>query len=125
MQDEIETWKVVGQSQTRADRVLIHQQLIVVPAETCADGPFAQADLILDEGRLLKVGLATHEGEGRRRIRIELAEIRDDVVEALVQKCGVRFHAGFPLVAAVMDGNAAFEVALAKIIVLEGDHGSG
>src|SRR5580700_3233154 len=104
-------------------RVAVQQELIVIPAESGADGPVAKADQILHERGLLEVRAISRESECERSARIELARIHrdigNDVVETLVQESVVRFHARFPFMAPVMNGDAAFEISFAERIVLE------
>ena len=97
----------------------------MIPAEAGADGEFAEADFVLDEGGLLEIGLVAGEGVGLRRVGIEVVGIGDEVVELFVEESVVGLDADFDFVALLVDGDGAFEIALAEIVVLEGDDGSG
>ena len=123
MQHEIGRMEIARDSQARTHRILVDQQLIVVPAKTGADGPFAKADEILHESGLLEVRAISGEVIGGRRAGIELREVRDHIAELLAKKRGIRLDARFPLLIAVMDRNRAFEIALTKTVVLEGNDG--
>ena len=103
MHDQIGRMEIARDSQARTYGILVHQELIVVPAKTRADRPFAKADKILNEGRLLEAGTIAGEAVGGWRAGIELGEVGDHVAELLAQKRGVGFDAGFPLLIAVMD----------------------
>ena len=97
----------------------------MIPAEAGADGEFAEADFVLDEGGLFEVGLVAGEGVGLRRVGIEVVGIGDEVVELFVEEGVVGLDADFDFVALFVDGDGAFEIALAEIVVLEGDDGRG
>src|SRR5271157_5719883 len=116
--------EVARNSQARADHVLIDDELVVVPADACTDGPIAQTNQVLDERRLFEVRPIANKAEGSWRAGIELRGIGDYVSEALVQKDVVRFHTGLPLLVAAMNGNRSLEVSLGKVVALESNDGS-
>ena len=74
---------------------------------------------------MLEVGFVAGEGVGLRRVGIEVVGIGDEVVELFVEESVVGLDADFDLVAFFVDGDGAFEIALAEIVVLEGDNGRG
>ena len=123
VEDEIEAGDVVADAETRADRVLIDEQLVVIPPKAGAHCKFAKANLILHEGGLFEIGAISGERVGGRRVGIEVIGVGDEAVETFVEEGGVGLDADFDFVAVFVDGDGAFEIALAEIIVLEGDDG--
>ena len=95
--------EIVRGCQPRTYCILVDQQLIVVPAQTRADGPIAKTDKILDESGLLEAGTISGEVKGGGRAGIELGEVRDYIAELLAKKGRVRLDASFPLLITVMD----------------------
>ncbi len=121
--NDVEAGDEIADAEARADGVLIDEQLVVIPAEAGAYREFAETDLILDEGGLFEVGLVAGEGVGLRRVGIEVVGVGDEAVELFVEECVVGLDADFDFVAAFVDGDGAFEIALAEIVVLERDDG--
>src|SRR5258708_795305 len=114
MHDETGRAKKAGDRGTRADGVLIHNELIVVPADARADSPIAFMDKILDVSALLQVWAAAFgweisgEGERKRSARVEgivgiVGIAGDDVVEVFVQEEIVGLDTSFEFVNTVMD----------------------
>ena len=58
--------EVARDGDARAHRILVHQQLVVVPAEARIDRPVAEADSILNIGRLFEIRTAAGKGKGCR-----------------------------------------------------------
>src|SRR5580704_1639317 len=115
----------MSHAQARAYGILIHQELVVIPSQPCADRPIAQANLILHERALLKVWLAAQETERGRRVGIKLREVRNLVAEVLVKKGRIGFDPGLPFLPAMMNRNTSLEISFAKIVVLESDDRRG
>ena len=121
MENDVEARDVVADTEARADGILIEQQLVVIPAKAGADGPFTKSNLILDESGLLKIRFVSSEIVCLGRVGIELSGIGDEVVEALVKEGGIGFDADLDVVAALVNGDGAFEIAFAEVVVLERD----
>jgi hypothetical protein len=83
---------------------LIDDELVVVPANACTDGPITETDQVLNESGLLQVRPIAHKAEPGRRTRVELRGVSDYVGEVFVQEEVVRFDTGLPLLIAVMNG---------------------
>src|SRR5580658_934199 len=100
MQNEIGGWEVARNRKARVHSVAVEQKLIVIPTKAGADGPIAEANEILHVSGLLEIRMISRERESERSARIELArihgDIRNDVVEILVQKSIVGLDARFP-----------------------------
>ena len=86
MQDSGGRGKVARERETRAYRLPIEKELVVVPAKSSAHGPIAETNQILDEGRLFEVRAGSKEPEGRGCAGIELCSIGDDPAEILMQE---------------------------------------
>src|SRR6202020_2191640 len=124
MDDESRRRKIAGDRKARADRILIHQKLVMIPSESGIHGPFANMDQVFDECRLLKIWAIPLKGKVRRRPGIKrivrIVRIYGDrVTEILMQKHGIGFDARLPLLIAMMDGNRAIKVSLGEIVVEE------
>src|SRR5579872_2763785 len=124
MQYQIGGLEIPRHPQPRAQGVLVNQQLIVIPAQACANRPFARANEVLHKRRLLKIRTVCREAERGRSPRIELSEVRDYIAELLAEKRRVRLKPGFPLLIAVMNGNRSFEISFPKAILLKNNNGS-
>lgn len=93
----------IAQPKTRAYGVLIDHQLVMIPAQTSADGPFAEANHVLNKGGLLQIGPIRHKTETQRSAWIEIDGIGYDIAEIFIQKHGVGFDARLPFLIAVAD----------------------
>src|ERR1700730_2200969 len=125
MDDQIGRWKIAGGRKARTDGVLIHDQLVVIPAKAGVDGPLAEMNQILEKARLFEIGTIAGEGKawwsaGSKGIIGIVGAGNDDVAEMFVKKNIVGLKAGLPFVAAVMDGNSGFNVSLFEIVAQEG-----
>lgn len=126
MKNKIRGRKKAGESEARAESVLVDEELVMVPAETGAGGPFAEANLVLDERGLFEIpGVVFWKGEIEGTERIELRGIGDVVAERFVEVSGVDFSAGFPFLAAAMNRDRRFDVGFAEATILKSDDGSG
>src|ERR1035441_6544550 len=121
MDQELTLGEVARNSQARTNCILVDDELVVVPANACTDGPITETDQVLNESGLLQVRPIAHKAEPSRRTRVELRGVGDYVGKVLVQEDVVRFDTGLPLLIAVMNGNRSFEVSLRKVVTLEGD----
>src|SRR5579862_4946278 len=81
-------------------------------------------DLVLYKQRLLEVGLISQEVKVDGGVIVELAWIGNVVAQVFVQKRVVGLETELPLVPAMDDRSCAFEVCLAKGILLENLDGS-
>ena len=97
----------------------------MVPAQAGADGPFPEADHVLDERRLLEVRTIPCKRKSARRTRIKIGRIGYRVAEILVQERDVGFDARLPFLISVMYRDRALEISFAKPIVLKGDDRRG
>ena len=102
----------------------------MVPSQARADRPAAQANEVLRESRLLKIGTAARAKVGwpwkieyDRRSRIETRRIGNRAGEVFVQKHIVRFDSDLPFVHAAMNGYIAFEVFFAEPVALKRNDG--
>ena len=119
MENDVGGGKISGHRKPRAYGALIHEQLVVIPANTRVNTPFPKMDHVLQESRLLQVRVVAVERKGCRCAGIKLGWIGDNVAETFVQKSSVGFHTGLPFLVRVMDGNGPLEIALVKAIVLK------
>src|SRR5204862_7839288 len=72
-----------GHGHARADRMVVDQKRIMVPAETGGGGPARDGEAVLDEDRLLAVRCAAAEAERARCACLELSGIGERVGELL------------------------------------------
>ena len=63
MNDQVRSRKISRDGNARTDGILIHYELIVIPAKSAIDSPIAEMDQILNEGGLLEVRPVTGECE--------------------------------------------------------------
>jgi len=56
--DQVRCGEIARDRKARADGVLIHDELIVIPAQSGVDGPVAEVDEVLKKGRLFEVRAA-------------------------------------------------------------------
>ena len=66
----------------------------MVPAKAGAEGPVAQAQLVLDEDGFFEVGAAVNKREGEGRAAVELGWIGDEVAKVFIEKCAVGLGPG-------------------------------
>src|SRR5580704_5268125 len=122
VENKIRGRKKPGQGEAWAESVLVDEELVMVPAETGAGGPFAETNLVLDERRLFEIpGLVFWKGEMDGAERIELRGIGDVIAERFVEASGVDFHAGFPFLPAAVDRESRFDVGFAEAAILKSD----
>ena len=109
VREQSELREVARDGNPRIDRLLVDDQLIVVPAQAKIQRPVSQANQVLHKRRLLQVlartliRVSSGEVEGQRRPGIELRRIGDVVIEVLVQEGIVRLDPDLPLVAPLVD----------------------
>ncbi len=130
VQHQTRAGQAVRDAEPRAEGMLVNQQAVMVEAQAGAEGQAAEPDQILRIGGLLAVLGASVEPQRGRGIGIENAGavhvVGDDVVaELLAQRCEVAFRADFPVVAAVVAGEAGVEVGFAEAAVLRGGNRGG
>src|SRR5215468_1185168 len=112
-----------GHAKPRAHGVLLHDQFVMIPAQSGAECEIAFADQVLDESRLLAVLPAIGKPERGRRVAIEDAQgsdaVRGNAVrEALVNRAENGVRAGLPLVRAGVAGKGCPRVGLPKAAIL-------
>jgi len=125
--------EIARDRKARADGVLIHDELIVIPAQSGVDGPVAEVDEVLKKGRLFEVRAAAGEGESSGRTRIEwvvgigrrIWVGGDEVAEVFVKEKIVGLDAGLPFLMSVVNGDGGIEISLFEVIVLKGSDGPG
>src|ERR1017187_9883641 len=89
--------EVVRNGETRLQRLPVQQQLVVIPAKSCGDGPIMKMDEILNKDRLLQIGPVIGKDKGWGRSIVKACWIGNVVSKIFVQKCVIRLHAGLPL----------------------------
>ena len=65
-----------GEAQSRAERVLVHDEVVTIPSEPGAEGQRSAADRVLDEERLLVARLFVVEPERLARAFLDEAVVR-------------------------------------------------
>ena len=78
-----------------------------------------------DEGGLLEVAPSVGKTEGRRRARIKLRRIGDDIIESFTQGGKVCLDTSLPFLPAVVDCDASFKILFPKTSVLSRDNRRG
>ena len=125
MEHEICRAEIARYAKTGADRVLIDEELIVIPAEASADRPFAQPDQVLHERGLLETEAASRKLERGRSSRIELRRVGDDVAEVFAKVGEIAFEPGFEFVAAPMIRRGSLQIFLSESAILKRNDGRG
>src|SRR5580658_2093489 len=123
--------KITSHCETRADRVLIVKERVVVPAQAGVDGPVAEVNEVLNVGSLFEVGTRAGERESSDGTRVEgitggiIRVGGDDVVVVFVEENVVGFNAGFPFLVAMVNRNRTIEISFLKVIVVDNDDRPG
>src|SRR5213079_2244614 len=99
---------------TRAERVLVQHQLVMVPPNARVDGPCAELDSVLNEQRLFTVGALVGKVKIPGGIAIELASVGDAIPKRLAQCSEIRIAAGFPLVRTGANRDRGLHVRFSK-----------
>ena len=97
----------------------------MVYAKAGTDRPFAHTNQILREDGLLEIQVTPREIEYRRRARIKLAGVSDDIAELLTELHEIPFKSRFELVPTVVIGDGSLRVLFTEPPILKRRNGSG
>ena len=97
MHDQLRPRKVARHSEPWTQSVLIDQRLRVVPTQGRADGPFVQADQVLNKCGRFEVRTIACEPESGRRVLVEQRKVGDRIVEAPMEGIFVGLNSRLPL----------------------------
>ena len=131
MGDQSEGRKIARNGEAGIHRLLVDDELVMVPAQPGIDRPIAQSNQVLHKRRLLQVRplalarIGPWEAERQGRVVVKLRGVGDDVIEILVQESIVRFDADLPFIPAVVDREHSLEIQLVKPVVLKQNDRSG
>src|SRR5215469_11223387 len=107
--------------------ILVHPQLIMIPAKSGTQSPVSVTNQIFYVTCLLEIraipgrSLISRKCKRQRRLRIELRRIRNYIAEVCLQECIVRFDTRLEFVPAVMNGHRTVEVIFTKVVMQESD----
>lgn len=121
--------KVARLGHSWAYRILVQPQLVVVPLQSRADRPLAEADQVLNVDRLFKIRTAAGKRKGcragvedaqiDRALRVcKIGAVGRHTAGVFVQENRIGFDSRLPLGPSVMDGDASVEVDFLEVIVL-------